>query len=88
MSITFNELLNLASQYESTGTLDGLGKAKGIIDGLIKDYGDRITAKERERLAEISARLISEIIDLLPWAGDEDEDNDDGIVTIVVPAGK
>jgi hypothetical protein len=87
--MTFNELLNLASQYESTGTLDGLGKAKCIIDNLIKDYGDKITAKERERLAETSARLVSEIGDLLPWAGDDDEDDDDdGIVTIVVPAGK
>jgi hypothetical protein len=82
--MTFEELLDLIEPYSMAGTLEGLGEAKRILH----EHADKFSGEEREKIGEISSRLMGEMSDLLPELPDDGEEDDDDIPTIFIPAGR
>jgi hypothetical protein len=86
--MNFRELTDLIRPYTLSGTLEDLTEAKRLLD----EYADDFTGKERERIAQESARLMGEMDDLMPNLSfiddDMEEKDDDEIITVMVPGRK
>jgi hypothetical protein len=82
--MTFDELIKSVSPCIMTETFEGLGEAKRILHL----HADEFSGKEREKIAELSASLMGQMSDLLPYFPPDSDDDDDSLNTIYIPAEK
>lgn len=86
--MTLDELMEMVTPYVISETLEGLGKAKIILDEFYDAHPEEFTSEENNRLHKFRASLMSQMGDLLPDRRPYNDDEDDGILTIRIPAGK
>lgn len=91
-AMPFDELMELTRPYRMFETIAGLGKAKIIIDEYSDAHPEAFTREEIVKLHRISNWLLIDIGNLaskLPDVpGFPNEDENDGIPTLVIPAGE
>jgi hypothetical protein len=86
--MTFDELLDLIEPYSMSDTIEDLGEAKRILH----ENAEKFKGEEREKIAQISVRLMREIDSLIQLKygppSFEDEDDEDDPNVIYIPAGR